>query len=51
MKLSKEALEEFKKIYLQERGVALTDEEADRMGWELLELAAITIKSTNPNKK
>lgn len=39
MKLSKEAREEYKKIYRELRGVVLTDEEADIMGWRLLKLA------------
>ena len=40
MKLSLQAREEFKAIYLKERGVELTDEEADEMGWRLLKVGA-----------
>jgi hypothetical protein len=48
MKLSKEAIADFKKIYLEKRGVELSDEEADTMGWELLELMDLLLRPTQP---
>lgn len=41
MKLSKKALSEFKGIYLAEFGVLLGDDEANKLGVELLELFRI----------
>lgn len=37
MQLSNKAINDFKKIYLEEFGVDLTDEEANKKGLELLE--------------
>ena len=37
MQLSKKAIDDFKKIYLEEFRVDLTDEEANKKGMELLE--------------
>lgn len=48
MKLSQKAREDFKSIYSKSRGIKLTDEQADLMGWQLLELASLTLKE---NKK
>lgn len=36
-RLSKEAIKEYQDIYTNEFGVVLTDDEADEMGWRLLE--------------
>jgi hypothetical protein len=41
MRLSKEAIEEFKKIYYKEFGKALSDEEAQEKGQNLLSLFKI----------
>lgn len=43
-KLSKEAIEEFKKNFRDTRGIELTDEQADEMGWRLLKLASLTLQ-------
>lgn len=48
MRLTKEAIEEFKSLYLKDYGKALTDEEADTMGWELLELMDLLLRPTPP---
>lgn len=44
MKLSSEAIRDFKQIYLKKRGIELTDEQADEMGWKLLLLAGKTLQ-------
>jgi hypothetical protein len=41
MELSKEAIEEFKKIYYQEFGTAISDEKARELGENLLSLFEI----------
>ena len=45
MKLSKQAVKDFQGIYLMKRGIALSHVEAERMAWNLLKLASITIQS------
>ena len=47
MKLSKKAREDFKKIYREQRGVILTDEETDQMGWKLLQLHSLVMQPKN----
>lgn len=41
MRLSKEAIEEFKEIYLREFGQKITDEEAQELGLNLISLFKI----------
>ena len=43
MKLSKQAIEDFKRIYLEKRGIELSDEKTDEMGWALLQLANLVL--------
>jgi hypothetical protein len=44
MHLSKKAIEDFKKIYLEEHAISLSDEEANRLGVELLEFVNLIFK-------
>jgi hypothetical protein len=37
MKLSNKAIEDFKKLYLKKHNIKLSDEEANRLGVELLQ--------------
>lgn len=43
MNLPPQAIKEFKKIYLAKRGIELSDEKGQEMGWKLLELASKTL--------
>lgn len=45
MNLPPQAIKRFKQIYLAKRGVELTDEQAQEIGWKLLELASKTLAS------
>lgn len=49
MKLSPTAIQAFKKIYHEKRGIDLSDGQADIIGWKLLELANKTL-SKKENK-
>lgn len=49
-KLSQKALDEFKKNFRETRGIELTDEQADAMGWRLLKLAALSLKPKAKNR-
>jgi hypothetical protein len=44
MHLNPDSRREFSQLYLQEYGVSLTDEQADEMGWELLELMDLLLQ-------
>lgn len=44
IQLSKKAIEDFKKIYFQEHRVELPDDEANRLGIELLEFVKLIFK-------
>ncbi len=41
IRLSLKALESFKKLYLEEYGVSLSDEDANRLGLELLQFVSL----------
>ena len=45
MKLSPQAIREFKDIYLKKRGVELTDNYAESLGIQLLQLADLLIRN------
>jgi len=49
LKLSNKALEEFKKIYLSEFGISLSDDIANKLGVELLELFEIIYRPLPKN--
>jgi len=51
MQLSIKAITDFKKIYLNEFGVRLTDEEANKKGVELLEIINLIYKPIPKDKK
>ena len=51
MRLSKEAIEEFKRIYYKEFGKVLSDEEAQEKGQNLLSLFKIIYRSIPLDKK
>ena len=44
MNLSNKAIQDFRRIYKEKRGIDLTAEQADQMGWKLLQLTALTLK-------
>ena len=44
MKLSKKALNDFKRIYKEQYGEDITDKKADEMGWQLLQLYELVMK-------
>lgn len=48
-KLSKEALLSFSTRYLEQYGVALSLEEADRLAWDLLKVMGLTYKPIPKN--
>lgn len=50
MQLSIKAITDFKKIYLKEFGVRLTDEEANTKGVELLEIIDLIYKPIHKDK-
>lgn len=49
MRLSKQAIDEFKTIYLKKYGVQLTDEQANELGVELLEFFKLIYKPIPKN--
>ena len=51
MRLSKNAIKEFKKIYLKEFGQTLSDEEAQEKGLNLLSLFKIIYRAIPEDKK
>jgi hypothetical protein len=48
MKLSQKAIDEFKAIYLAEFGKEITDEEAQKMGWNVLRLYKVLLEPSRP---
>jgi hypothetical protein len=44
MQLSEKAIEDFKKIYLEEHNISLSDADANRLGLELLEYVKLIFK-------
>ena len=44
-KLSKAAIEDFKENMRKVHNIELTDEQAEEMGWNLLKISAITLRS------
>jgi hypothetical protein len=44
MQLSKKAIEDYKRIFLEESGKLLSDEEANRQGVQLLKLMKLVYK-------
>jgi hypothetical protein len=48
MKLSQKAIDEFKAIYLAEFGKEIGDDEALKMGWNLLCLYRLLLKTSGP---
>lgn len=51
MKLSKEAIEDFKKIYKEEFGEEINNAEAQELGLNLLYLMKIIYPPTNKNEE
>lgn len=41
MRLSQKAIDEFKNLYFEDKGIMLTDLQADLMAWKLLESYSI----------
>jgi hypothetical protein len=48
MKLSQKAIDEFKAIYLAEFGKEISDDEALKMGWNLLCLYRLLLETCQP---
>jgi hypothetical protein len=46
-RLSREAIDQFKAIYLEEFGEILSDDEAQQMGYEVLHLFWILLRSSS----
>lgn len=50
MQLSKTAIKKFKEIYFTEFGKRISDEEANKKGWELLNLFKLIYEPIPPRK-
>jgi len=48
MKLSQKAIDEFKGIYRAEFGKEITDDEAQRMGWNVLRVFKVLLDPSRP---
>ncbi len=48
-KLSSESISEFKKLYLEAKGVLLSDSEAERQGLNVIGFLATLLELDNPN--